>query len=81
MTAVCKHPCMEDRNGKLGDCKGSTGCSKHDVLTVFDVVSGDRNEDGRMFGKVRSDCTCYRKRSEKWQDVDRDFVKDLTRRS
>ncbi len=52
MTAVCKHPCTEDRNRKLGDRKELTGCSEYDVLTVFDVVSGDRNEDGRMFGKV-----------------------------
>ncbi len=43
---------LRDRS-KLGDRKGSTGCSEYDVLTVFDVVSGDRNEEGRMFGKVR----------------------------
>ena len=46
MTVVRKHLCTEDR-------KGSTGCSEYDILAVFDVVSGDRNEDGRMFGKVR----------------------------
>jgi hypothetical protein len=53
MTAVRKHPCTEDRNRKLGDRKALAGCSEYDVLTVFDVVSGDRNEEGRMFGKVR----------------------------
>ncbi len=53
MTVVRKYPCTEDRNRKLGDRKGSTGCSGYDVLTVVDILSGDRNEDGRMFVKVR----------------------------
>ena len=65
MTAVRKHLCTEDRNRKLGDRKGSTGCSEYDVLTVFDVVSGDRNEEGRMFGKVRLRLYLLQKKTRK----------------
>jgi len=72
MTVVRKHLCTEDRNresedrnGEPGDRNASTGCSEYDVLAVFDVVSGDRNEEGQMFGRVGWSCTLYRKRPEK----------------
>jgi hypothetical protein len=52
MTVVRKHSCTEDRSGQLGDRKGSTECSKYDVLAASGVAFRNRNEERQMFGRV-----------------------------
>ena len=51
MTVVRKHLCAGDRNGKAGKSEWfDQRCSEWNPLAISDVASGDRNEQGQVFG-------------------------------